>query len=96
MEKFNEPDVIVSTLCLILSEVVDVLFGGFFSHTNSCQLPLCCSLRVRVAEAGFELIDEVGEALEDQCGVSSTCNCCFPVSEFLHLPVSPDCGVSSL
>ena len=96
MEKFNESDIIVSTLHLILSEVVDVLFGGFFSHTNSCQLPLHHSLRVGVAEAGFELINEVGEVLENGCGVLSTCNCCFPVGEFLRLPVSPYFGVSSL
>ena len=96
MEKFNELDIVVSTLCLILSEVVDVLFSSFFSHTNSCQLPLCCSLRVGVAEAGFELVDEIGEILEDWQWVLSVCDCCFPVGEFLCLPVSPYCGVSSL
>ena len=95
-EKLDKLDIVVSTLCLILSEVIDVLFGGLFSHANSCQLPLCHSLRVRVAEAGFELVDEVGEVLEDGHGVLSMCDCCFPVGKFLHLPISPDCGVSSL
>ena len=96
MEEFDEPDVIVSALCLILSEVIDILFSSLFSHTNSCQLPLRCSLRVRVAEAGLELVDEVGEVLEDGWQVLSSCNCCFPVGKFLCLPVSPYCGVSSL
>ena len=96
MEKLDELDIIVSTLCLILSEVIDVLFGGLFSHTNSCQLPLRCSLRVGVAEAGLELIDKVGEVLEDQCGVLSIGNCGFPVGEFLCLPVSLYCSISFL
>ena len=96
MEKFDKPDVIVSTLCLILSEVIDVLFSSFLSHTNSCQLSLCCSLRVRVTEAGFELIDKVGEALEDWWWVLSSSDCHFPVGKFLCLPISPYCGVSSL
>ena len=96
MEEFDESYIVVSTLCLILSEVVDVLFGGFFSHTNSCQLPLHHSLRVGVAEACFELCDEVGEVLEDGRGVLSIGDCGFPVSEFWCLPVSPDCGVASL
>ena len=96
MEKFDEPDVVVSTLGLILSEVVDILFGGFFSHTNSCQLPLGRSLRVRVAKACFELCNKVGEVLEDGHGVLSVCDCSLPVGKFLHLPVSPDCGIASL
>ena len=96
MEKFDEPDVVVSTLCLILSEVIDILFSSFLSHTNFCQLPLHCSLGIRVAEAGFELIDEVREVLEDWWWVLSICDCCLPVGEFLCLPVSPYCGVSSL
>ena len=81
---------------MILSEVVDILFGGLFSHTNSCQLPLRCSLRVGVAEAGFELVDKVREVLEDGHWVLPIGDCGFPVGEFLRLPVSPDCGVSSL
>ena len=96
MEKFNESYVVVSTQCLILSEVVDILFGYLFSHTNSCQLPLRCSLRIGVAEACFELCDKVGEVLEDGRGVLSVGDCGFPVGEFLHLSISPDCGVASL
>ena len=96
MKKFDESDIIVSTLCLILSEVVDILFGGFFSHTNSCQLSLCCSLRVGVAETGFELVDEVREVLEDWRGVLPVGDRGFPISKFLCLPVSPYCSVSSL
>ena len=96
MEKFDESYTVVSTLRLILSEVVDVLFGGFFSHTNSCQLPLHCSLRVGVAEACFELCDKVGEVVEDGRGVLPIGDCGFPVGEFLCLPVSPYCGVASL
>ena len=96
MEKFDEAYIIVSTLCLILSEVVDVLFSGFFSHTNSCQLPLRRSLGVRVTETGLELCDIVGEVLEDGCEVLSIGDCGFPVGEFLRLSVSPDCGITSL
>ena len=96
MEKFDESYTVVSTLRLILSEVVDVLFGGFFSHTNSCQLPLRCSLKIGVAEACFELCDKVREVLEDGHGVLSVCDCSLPVGKFLHLPVSPDCGIASL
>ena len=89
-------DIVVSTLCLILPEVVDILFGGFFSHTNSCQLPLGCSLRIGVAEAGLELCHEVREVLEDGRWVLPMGDCSFPVGECLGLPVSPDCSVSSL
>ena len=96
MEKFDEPDIIVSTLCLILSEVVDVLFGGVLSHANFCQLSLRCSLRVGIAETCFELCDEVEKVLEDGHGVLPIGDCSLPVSKFLCLPVSPDCGISSL
>ena len=96
MEKFDESHVVVSTRRLILSEVVDVLFGCLFSHTNSCQLPLHCSLRVGVAEACFELCDEVGEILKDGRGVLSVGDCGLPVGKFLCLSISPDCGIASL
>ena len=95
-EKLNEAYVVVSTLWLILSEVIDILFISFFSHANSCQLPLCCSLRIGVTEAGFELLDKVKEILEDRLWILSVGDCCVPVSEFLCLPISPYCGVSSL
>ena len=96
MENFNESYIVVSTLCLILSEVVDILFSRLFSHANSCQLPLRCSLRVRITEACFELGDKIGEVLEDGCGVLPIGDCGFPVGKFLCLPVSPYCGVASL